>query len=239
MRNIKTCVSGFNNRMNSETNQATIGLLLSGGLDSCVLLGHLLANGRRVQPFFIRSRLVWESGELAAIVRYLEAMAQPNLAELVILELPVDDLYEQHWSITGNDSPDALSSDEAVFLPGRNALLLIKACIWCSLHGIRELTMAPLATSPFADASADFFNSFQRTFSYFGLPLVQILLPFQSLNKQQVMELGERLPLELSFSCLAPLEGLHCGRCNKCAERQTAFRMVGRVDRTTYACQIE
>ena len=31
-----------------------IGLLLSGGLDSSILLGHLLAHGRRVQPFYIR-----------------------------------------------------------------------------------------------------------------------------------------------------------------------------------------
>jgi 7-cyano-7-deazaguanine synthase len=49
------------------------------------------------------------------------------------------------------------------------------------------------------------------------------------------MALGRDMPLELTFSCLAPVAGLHCGRCNKCAERQAAFRDAGIDDRTEYA----
>ena len=41
------------------------------------------------------------------------------------------------------------------------------------------------------------------------------------------MALGRGLPLELTFSCISPLRGLHCGHCNKCAERQAAFRDAG------------
>jgi 7-cyano-7-deazaguanine synthase len=55
------------------------------------------------------------------------------------------------------------------------------------------------------------------------------------MNKNQVMQLGRELPLELTFSCIAPLRGLHCGRCNKCAERQAAFRAAALPDRTAYA----
>ena len=55
------------------------------------------------------------------------------------------------------------------------------------------------------------------------------------MNKQQVMALGRNLPLELTFSCIAPAGGLHCGRCNKCAERQNAFRDAGITDKTSYA----
>jgi 7-cyano-7-deazaguanine synthase len=49
------------------------------------------------------------------------------------------------------------------------------------------------------------------------------------------MELGRDCPLELTFSCIAPVDDLHCGVCNKCAERQTAFRLVNRRDLTRYA----
>ncbi|MCD4728936.1 MAG: 7-cyano-7-deazaguanine synthase, partial [Pirellulales bacterium] len=42
-------------------------------------------------------------------------------------------------------------------------------------------------------------------------------------------------PLELTFSCLSPVAGLHCGRCNKCAERQEAFRSLEMHDPTRYA----
>jgi 7-cyano-7-deazaguanine synthase len=42
-------------------------------------------------------------------------------------------------------------------------------------------------------------------------------------------------PFHLSFSCLQPHGLRHCGRCNKCAERQLAFRKAGVPDPTTYA----
>jgi 7-cyano-7-deazaguanine synthase len=59
--------------------------------------------------------------------------------------------------------------------------------------------------------------------------------PFAGLAKRQVMELGRTFPLDLTFSCIAPRRGLHCGRCNKCAERQAAFRLSGVKDLTHYA----
>jgi 7-cyano-7-deazaguanine synthase len=49
------------------------------------------------------------------------------------------------------------------------------------------------------------------------------------------MELGRGLPLELTFSCLRPADQLHCGACNKCAERQAAFQAAGMRDGTRYA----
>src|SRR5689334_20028946 len=102
-----------------------IGLLLSGGLDSAILLRQLLDRGGRVQPFYIDFGLCWQADELRALRRYLSAVAEPRLAPLVTLELPLADVYQQHWSITGRNAPSQSSPDEAVFLPGRNALLVI------------------------------------------------------------------------------------------------------------------
>jgi 7-cyano-7-deazaguanine synthase len=48
------------------------------------------------------------------------------------------------------------------------------------------------------------------------------------------MQRGRFLPLELTFSCMRPLDGRHCGDCNKCAERRKAFRDAGLPDRTPY-----
>lgn len=212
----------------------TLGVLLSGGLDSCILVAHLLDQGHPVQPFYIRTDLCWQHEEMTAVRRFLAAIARPALCELVVLDLPIRDLYQDHWSVSGKDPPDAESPDEAVFLPGRNALLLLKAAIWCQMRGIASLAMAPLGTSPFADAQDGFFNDFQAALNCGDLTSVQLLRPFDGMTKQQVMELGRTYPLELSFSCIAPREGLHCGQCNKCAERQAAFAAIGEPDRTTY-----
>ena len=217
------------------SSDATVGLLLSGGLDSCILLGHLLENGRRVQPFYVRSHLVWEEVELKAARTFLRAVSRERLEPLVVLEMPLGDLYDNHWSITGQGVPGAHSPDEAVYLPGRNALLAIKPALWCAMHGIGELALAVLASNPFADATVEFFLEFASALHRAAGRRVNIVRPLAELDKEQVMRLADNLPLELTFSCIAPVGDLHCGRCNKCAERQRAFVAARVEDRTAYA----
>jgi 7-cyano-7-deazaguanine synthase len=57
------------------------------------------------------------------------------------------------------------------------------------------------------------------------------------LSKKEVMERGRRLPLELTFSCLNPRGKMHCGACNKCAERMAVFTEAGLIDKTRYQRQ--
>jgi len=215
---------------------SAIGVLMSGGLDSAILTGQLLAEGREVQPFYVRCGLAWESIERAASERFLEALRQPRLRSIVTLDLPLRDVYGDHWSITGEGIPSATTADAAVFLPGRNAILLIKAAIWCQLHGIGELALAPLAGNPFGDATDEFFAAFEAMAGHLGGPGISIQRPFRKLRKVAVMQLGKNLPLELTFSCINPQGQRHCGACNKCAERQQAFREAQLADPTEYAC---
>jgi 7-cyano-7-deazaguanine synthase len=221
--------------MPSRPTGDTSGVLASGGLDSSILVGQLLREKRRVQPIYVRTGVAWQAAEEAALQRYLHAVATPDLARLVTLDMPLGDLYGQHWSLSGRGVPDAQSPDEAVFLPGRNALLLVKAAVWCQLHGIGELALAPLGTSPFADAGEAFLHDFQAAINRGAARSVRLVRSFGHLNKQQVMALGRELPLELTCSCIAPIDDVHCGRCNKCAERQAAFADAGIEDRTPYA----
>ena len=210
-------------------------MLLSGGLDSAVLVGHLLRQGRSVRPFYVRSHLAWETEELTSAGRFLQAVGGPQLAELVVMDLPMGDVYGSHWSVTGRDVPGAHTADSAVYLPGRNAVLMVKAALWCHLHGVAELALAVLRSNPFADASAEFFEQFEAAMNVAVGARLRIVRPFAALDKLQVVKLGRGLPLGLTFSCIAPVGGLHCGRCNKCAERQSAFRLIGSPDPTCYA----
>jgi 7-cyano-7-deazaguanine synthase len=223
--------------MHCEPEESTVGVMLSGGLDSSILLGHFLRKGRCVRPFYVQSGLVWQTVEAAVVGRYLHRLQEsfPQLLPLVVLDLPLADLYDGHWSLTGITPPDAESADEAVYLPGRNALLLLKASLWCQMHGVPQLAIGVLGTSPFADATSEFFETFQAMVNRGTDSPLQILRPLAGLTKCQVMQLGEGLPLGLTFSCIAPVDGLHCGRCNKCAERQAAFRLVHWPDSTPYA----
>jgi 7-cyano-7-deazaguanine synthase len=193
------------------------GVLLSGGLDSCILLAHLSTQGRQIQPFYIRTGVSWERWEVAAAAAFLRTLTAPNVRQLVTLDLPVHDVYNGHWSMTGRQVPDEHTADEAVFL-----------------NGIDELALAPLGTSPFADASPEFVARFEEAINCGAKRPLRILLPFAEWNKRQVMELGRRFPLQVTFSCIASGDGRHCGRCNKCAERREAFHRAGIPDATVY-----
>jgi 7-cyano-7-deazaguanine synthase len=214
----------------------TVAVLASGGFDSAVLVADLARQGTTVQPIYVRFGLAWEPVEEAHLRRFLAALPPTSaILPLVVLDEPVADLYGGHWSVSGTDVPDAESPDEAVELPGRNLLLLAKSSVWCALHGVPAIALGTLSGNPFPDSSREFFDRV-GALSDLGLshPL-SVLTPFATLSKSAVLERARHLPLELTFSCIDPQHDLHCGRCNKCAERQRAFAELGVADRTPYA----
>jgi 7-cyano-7-deazaguanine synthase len=214
---------------------APLAILVSGGLDSAILVGETLRAGRMVYPLYVRSGLIWEAVELDYLRSYLDALKGVNLQPLHGLDLPVNDLYPPHWSLTGRDVPDAESADDAVFLPGRNVLLLAKAILWCHLRNVPAVALAPLASNPFPDATPDFFRDYESIVNRAIGGSVRVLRPYAGLTKREVMRSGQGLPLELTFSCIQPAGKLHCGRCNKCAERRRAFSTAEMPDPTRYA----
>lgn len=211
-----------------------VAVLISGGLDSAILLGDLLRRGREVRPLYLRCGLFWEAAERAHLDRFLAALACPRLASLVTLEMPAGDLYGDHWSMTGRGVPDERSADDAVFLPGRNILLLGKALLWCHLHGVGTLALGSLGTNPFPDATPEFFDALAALVDRAVGGHVRLDRPFARSTKNEVMLLGAGLPLEHTFSCIRPEIERHCGRCNKCAERKAAFGGANLQDPTVY-----
>lgn len=214
---------------------APLAVLVSGGLDSAILLGEAARAYPAVFPLYVRTGLVWEDVERAHLERFLTALGAPNVRPLIVLDQPVRDIYGDHWSTTGTNVPDADSPDDAVFLPGRNVLLLAKPLLWCHLNGVPEVATAPLGTNPFPDATPAFYDGFASIVSTAVSGRVRVLRPYSPLHKVDVMRRGAGMPLEHTFSCIRPTAaGLHCGACNKCAERQQAFRAAEMPDPTAY-----
>lgn len=212
-----------------------VAVLASGGLDSAILVAHLVSEGHRVTPIYVRFGLAWEDVEAQYLERFLASIPAPGAQPLVVLDLPVADLYGSHWSVTGDDVPGHDSPDEAVYLPGRNLLLLAKSTVWCALHEVPTIALGTLAANPFPDADRPFFEGFSSLAGRaLGYPL-EVLTPFAGRAKYEVLELGRPFAVGLTFSCIAPRSGAHCGRCNKCAERQHAFAELRIPDTTEYA----
>jgi len=211
-------------------------ILVSGGLDSVALVGDKSTRHQAIYPIYIRQNLRWETVELYWLRRFLRAVKkQKNIQPLTVLTLPMDDVYGAHWSNRQARVPGARTPDQAVYLPGRNPTLTVKAAIFCALQKIPELALGSLQHNPFPDATPHFFKCWSNALSEALARSVRIVAPFRALTKEQVIRRTQQWPLHLSFSCLSPRGKSHCGQCNKCAERRKAFQQDHVKDLTTYA----
>ncbi len=212
-------------------------MLVSGGLDSAVLLVHEAAQFE-VRPVYVRSGLAWEAAELRMLSGLMASPAMAGrIQPLTVVDMPMRDVYPpDHWAIAGRtpayDSPDA-----NVYLVGRNIMLLTKAGILAARGHARRVAIGPLAGNPFPDTTPAFFAAMAEALARGLAYSLTIVTPFSALRKPQVIELGARLgvPFELTLSCMAPLGGAHCGQCSKCRERREAFAEAGVFDPSCYA----
>ena len=225
----------------STTGHSTL-VLLSGGLDSAVLLAHEAHQGD-VLPVYVSVGLAWEALELDMVTRLLASPALSGaIRPLVRVEFTMRDVYAPtHWAIRGQP-PAYDTPDEDVYLTGRNLVLLAKAGVVAATHGASRIALGPLAGNPFPDARPAFFSAMAEALSLGLDHPIAIGAPFLEWHKDDVIRRGLELgvPLELTLSCMNPVAAsgrapLHCGQCSKCRERRDAFAAVGLDDPAAYA----
>ena len=216
-------------------------VLISGGLDSGVLLVHE-SRQRPVIPVYVGVGLAWEAAERRMLGELLKAPALAGVtAPLETLEFSMRDVYPPtHWAIVG--TPPAYDTpDEDVYLTGRNLVLLTKAGVVAASRKASRIVLGTLAGNPFPDATPAFFEAMARALSLGLHHALAIVTPFAELRKEDVIRRGQSLdvPLERTLSCMNPLDEmprpLHCGLCSKCRERREGFVAAGVVDPTPYA----
>mgnify|MGYP005835466611 CR=1 FL=1 len=215
---------------------AKVAVLTSGGVDSAVLLADL-AESATVYPIYVRAGLFWEDAEHRALEAFIVALGNPNVQPITSLSVSVGDIYGDHWSVTGKGVPGLDEPATAIFMPGRNVLLIGLAAVWCSSNRVPRLAIGTLNDSPFSDATPEFFQRFGQVLSQ-GLGYeVTVEAPYRQANKEDVIRVNRHLPLGLTLSCMSPRDGLNCGDCGKCWERRLAFQRAGVPDPTRYAAE--
>lgn len=218
-------------------------VLLSGGLDSAVLLVDE-AQRDEVQPVYISVGLAWEQAEKRALDAFLREgiPAGARVRPLVSLSVDMTDVYPAaHWAMRG-EAPAYHTPDEDVYLPGRNIVLLGKAGVFCAAAGLGRLVIGTLDHNPFPDATPSFRDAMQTALSLGLAHALEIAAPYAQSSKAAVIARGHQLGvrLELTLSCMQPVvedAGVprHCGTCSKCRERHDAFIDAAVPDTTDYA----
>jgi 7-cyano-7-deazaguanine synthase len=211
-----------------------VAVLLGGGVESTALVRRFLAEGRHVIPIHVHCGLIWDDCESRYVRRFCEACAAASLAPLIEIRLPLHDFLQPHWAVTGRDVPRAGDSSADLEIPLRNLTLLSFALHRLKPAGDVALALGTTADNCYRDGSRAYFDKCEELLSLETGRQVKVLTPLIELRKPEVIRGCDAATLALSFSCVKPCDGLHCGTCIKCGRRQAAFKAAGVSDPTVY-----
>lgn len=211
-------------------------VLLSGGLDSAVLLSYV-GQTDAVTPVHVRCGYAWEHAEASCIKRLMLSALAPRIKPLQTITADMRDMLpEGHWALTGI-APAYRSPDDEVYIEGRNITLLSKAAILASKLKIKKIAIGLLRGNPFPDATPMFLTAMSRALTLGLAHDIQVQTPLATWTKADVVREAKRvgMPLDLTISCMSPIGGRHCGTCSKCRERHDGFLDALIHDPTDYA----
>ena len=195
--------------------------LLSGGIDSVVLLFRLKKSGHDLIPLFINY------GQKSLIKELESATIACNMLDLSLEEIDISDLSSIPSGLTnGEYSP----IDFPVF-PARNMILLSIAASFASSKSIQVIGIGILNDSTFPDQTKSFLNAAENALAMSIDSNLKILTPLSDLNKLEVVRLAKEnnIPLDFTYSCYFGSDK-PCGKCLSCKDRQQVFDIEGIVD---------
>lgn len=212
-------------------------IVYSGGLDSTVLLYHLLAAGHEVTALGIdygqrhRRELIQAEAmcqRVGVTFRRADLSGVQSLLGGSSLTSPEIEVAEGHYTE---------ESMKSTVVPNRNMLFLALATGHALSIGAGQVAYAahsgdhaiyPDCRNAFADAMA-------AAIRLADWEAVELIRPFVDWTKAGIVRRGNELgvPFAQTWSCYKG-QAQHCGRCGTCIERREAFDLAGVVDPTLY-----
>jgi len=216
-------------------------VLLSGGLDSTVLLSKMIHDSSPRQvgaiSFWYGQKHEKELQAAAKVARHF------NLLDHTIMRLPPD-LFRGAGSALMDEIPmphetyQELAHQQGpspTVVPYRNGTFLSLATVYALENNYSEVAIAVHADDAahwaYPDCSPEFTGSMAAAIWVGTYRAVRLISPFQWMMKKEVVKLGFEIgaPFGLSWSCY---EGgaKPCRLCPTCVERIEAFRQNGADD---------
>lgn len=208
-------------------------ILLSGGLDSTVMLASALGNGRKcfAISFDYNQRHRVELEAAKAVAAYYQ------IPHRMIV---IDPTYFTASSLVNQDpvmqgrTPEQINNSGIpnTYVPARNTLFLAYAVGFAEMMQAEEIYFGAnvLDQSPYPDTRPEYFQAFQALIKFATKQAIQgvipqIMTPFIGMDKRQIIWEGKKwkAPLELTFSCYNPNQARPCGVCDACVLRNEGF----------------
>lgn len=219
-------------------------VLLSGGLDSSVLLHYVAGelhcpaihalsfnygqrHSRELACAAAQARLVGVADHRVMDITFMGALLEKGSA-LIAGGAEVPDL---------DSLEDAERSQPPTYVPNRNMMLLSMAAAYAEAHGMADVYYGAQAQDEYGywDCTQTFLTRFNDVLVLNRKKPVVIHAPFISSSKAESVERGARLGVDFAqtWSCYRGGENA-CGTCPTCVERLNAFRANGIVDPLAY-----
>jgi 7-cyano-7-deazaguanine synthase len=219
-------------------------VLLSGGLDSTVIIAIAISAGFEVIPLTIYygQRHMRELRAAKDVVKFY------NLENHVIIDLDLTVFKTSALTSPDVDVPEGTRDDlsgtmiPVTYVPSRNIIFLGIAAGLCESESAEKIFIGAnsIDYSGYPDCRPEFLEAFQKTLEVGTKAGIEgrspsIEAPLLYLTKADIVGLGKRLgaPLHLTWSCYKG--GVKaCGRCDSCLLRLRGFREAGYEDEIAY-----
>ncbi|MBN1150702.1 7-cyano-7-deazaguanine synthase QueC [candidate division WOR-3 bacterium] len=220
-------------------------VLLSGGLDSSVLLAFVIKKEKMlalpmVFDYGQRHRIEIESAKKVARSQGCEPV---KIFSIDLSSLKGSSLTD--LSLEVPDNKEIGSKLPNTYVPARNLIFLSISSAWAEVSGAEAVYYGANAIdySGYPDCRPEFTECFQKTVNlgtgyFFKDAKLSIKAPFSKMRKHEIIKLGSELGVDFSLthSCYNPTkEGKACGKCDSCKIRRDAFIKAGIKDTTKYA----
>ena len=219
-------------------------VLLSGGMDSAVVLAHVAAEGYAVHA------LSFSYGQRHGIELDLARQLASFYAVAMHKVIALDSSAFQGSALTGDeevpmDRAEDLQEIPVTYVPARNLVFLSLASAYAESIGSRDIFLGVNAVdySGYPDCRPEFIDAFQETVNLgtrVGVecekPSIRIHAPLIDMSKADIVRRGAELGVDfgMTSSCYAPQIdgsfGMPCGRCDACRLRAGGFQEAGLID---------
>lgn len=227
----------------NQTGAAVV--LLSGGMDSSVLLHHVKKELGRTQLHTISYHYGQRHLKELDCARWQSEAAGATKYTVVDISFMAGILCHGSTLVSGGaevpDFRDLAPNDldqPPTYVPNRNMMLLAIAAAYAESHGAEDVFYGAQALDEYGywDCTAEFVDRLNRVFTLNRRNKVTIHAPFLRRKKHEIAQLGGRLGVDFAhtWSCYRGGETC-CGTCPTCIERIKAFAEAGMDDPLPYA----
>lgn len=210
-------------------------LVYSGGLDSTVLLHHLLDQNYSVRAIsFAYGQKHFKELEIAQ--KNCEKLGIPH----EILQVPLDAYFSSTLLRGGGEIPEGHYESENMkqtVVPMRNLIFASIAAGYAASHKIPLIALGVHSGDHaiYPDCRPEFFDSVNATLSLADWDQIQVKTPFIHFTKDQIVARGIEVGVDFAstWTCYKGQE-TPCGKCGSCVERLEAFSRNGATDSLSY-----